>query len=697
MKKLVSGFLALCMALSLSAPALADAALSEALLTTAELPLPTWSPTVVTAADDQKGAKDWTEVGAIGDWHTQLNGISTESNTVYKIKLTGNFTLDTALSVADTNTLELDLNGCALTAAQGQRHLIVNGTLILTDSAGGGRLDGGGHSGGVEVKKKQDTANGVFTMNSGAIVNCKNDTSGAGVYVNGGTFTMAGGTIDSCTASGGRISDGGGVAVKGGAFIMTSGTISNCTAATSGGGVYLDIIGGEVKLQDGVVSGCTANTGGGIYMGGGTFNMTNSTISNCSAGRAGGGVCVDGGVSTLQGGTIENCCVSGTGSDTGGGGVALGGGMLTLKSGAIRGCSANSGGGALAWKGVFKLEGGAINNCTATEGGGVYVEPIATFQVQGSPSVTDNVAGDVTNNIYLRLNSNTQKGAVIEVTGALDTGAALGVTLGGNIDEWKDKTFLQDLPSGNRAFFPDSDSTQYFTSGAIDSFGNFATAPYVGPAPVTPDIAVTLDKATLSLKPGDTAKLKATLTPADATYKYIFWESSDEAVATVSDSGLVTAVADGTATVTAKSWYGHEAACAVTVKTPDEPTPPQPVDPWPTEGLEGFVTRCYRVALSRDPDKAGHADWVRWLKDGTVDATSCTSGFVFSKEMNNKSLSDEDFVKTLYRLFMDREGEAAGVAFWTNYLNGGHSREEVFHGFADSVEFARIKTNYGIR
>ena len=44
------------------------------------------------------------------------------------------------------------------------------------------------------------------------------------------------------------------------------------------------------------------------------------------------------------------------------------------------------------------------------------------------------------------------------------------------------------------------------------------------------------------------------------------------------------------------------------------------------------MTRCYRVALSRDPDKAGHADWVRWLKDGTVDATTCTYGFVFSKE-----------------------------------------------------------------
>ena len=208
--------------------------------------------------------------------------------------------------------------------------------------------------------------------------------------------------------------------------------------------------------------------------------------------------------------------------------------------------------------------------------------------------------------------------------------------------------------------------------------------------PIIPDTALALDQAALSLEPGQTAKLKAALTPADATYKYIFWESSDEAIATVSDSGVVTAVADGTAAITAKSWYGNTAACEVTVKKADEPTPPEPVDPWPTEGLEGFVTRCYRVALSRDPDKAGHADWVRWLKDGTVDATTCTYGFVFSKEMNSKNLSDEAFVKTLYNLFMDREGEATGVAFWTEYLQAGHSREEVFHGFADSAEFADV-------
>ena len=214
--------------------------------------------------------------------------------------------------------------------------------------------------------------------------------------------------------------------------------------------------------------------------------------------------------------------------------------------------------------------------------------------------------------------------------------------------------------------------------------------------PPVPDAGLTLDKTSLSLSPGQTAGLKATLSPADATYKVIFWTSSDEAVAAVSDSGVVTALAEGKATITVQSWYGSTAVCEVTVKKADDPTPPDPADPWPTEGLEGFVTRCYRVALSRSPDKEGYADWIGWLQDGTVDAKSCAYGFVFSKEMNNKRLSDEDFVKTLYRLFMDREGEAEGVVFWQDYLKAGHTRLEVFGGFADSKEFAAIKASYGL-
>ena len=169
----------------------------------------------------------------------------------------------------------------------------------------------------------------------------------------------------------------------------------------------------------------------------------------------------------------------------------------------------------------------------------------------------------------------------------------------------------------------------------------------------------------------------------------------------MSQSGVVTAVADGEAIITAESWYGNTAACTVTVETPVEPEPdpdpePDPTPEWPAEGLEGFVVRCYQVALGRDPDEKGYADWCRWLTDGTVDAKGCAYGFVFSPEMNRKNLSDEAFVRTLYNLFMDREGEASGVSFWVNYLAEGHTREEVFNGFADSVEFARIVASFGV-
>ena len=77
--------------------------------------------------------------------------------------------------------------------------------------------------------------------------------------------------------------------------------------------------------------------------------------------------------------------------------------------------------------------------------------------------------------------------------------------------------------------------------------------------------SVTLDKTELALTVGDAAvQLTATVTPDNATDADVDWSSSDVSVATVDGSGLVTAVADGTATITAKA--GEKTAeCKVTV------------------------------------------------------------------------------------------------------------------------------------
>lgn len=80
---------------------------------------------------------------------------------------------------------------------------------------------------------------------------------------------------------------------------------------------------------------------------------------------------------------------------------------------------------------------------------------------------------------------------------------------------------------------------------------------------------VALNKPTLKLETGTSETLIATVSPENATNKNVTWTSSNESVATVND-GLVTAVAPGTATITAKTKDGgFEASCEVTVSMPD--------------------------------------------------------------------------------------------------------------------------------
>lgn len=74
--------------------------------------------------------------------------------------------------------------------------------------------------------------------------------------------------------------------------------------------------------------------------------------------------------------------------------------------------------------------------------------------------------------------------------------------------------------------------------------------------------------ASVELKPGDTQVLKVSVLPENATDKTYTWSSSDESVATVADD-IVTAVADGSAVITAVTADGdHKASVIVKVATP---------------------------------------------------------------------------------------------------------------------------------
>jgi len=94
------------------------------------------------------------------------------------------------------------------------------------------------------------------------------------------------------------------------------------------------------------------------------------------------------------------------------------------------------------------------------------------------------------------------------------------------------------------------------------------------PDPDTPDTAepkdvITLNRAVLALTVGDRETLKVN----EETEETCAWSSSDPTVATVSDSGEVTAVAAGNAVITAKVGDA-EAACSLTVKAAEDGTEP---------------------------------------------------------------------------------------------------------------------------
>ena len=85
----------------------------------------------------------------------------------------------------------------------------------------------------------------------------------------------------------------------------------------------------------------------------------------------------------------------------------------------------------------------------------------------------------------------------------------------------------------------------------------------VTPVAVT---GVSLDHNTASIEAESTYQLTATVAPSNATDKRVTWSSSNTSVATVSSSGLVTAVSAGSATITVTTTDGgYTDTCAVTV------------------------------------------------------------------------------------------------------------------------------------
>lgn len=112
---------------------------------------------------------------------------------------------------------------------------------------------------------------------------------------------------------------------------------------------------------------------------------------------------------------------------------------------------------------------------------------------------------------------------------------------------------------------------------AADESGKYASCVVTVTEAKKEVTGVTLNKSSLNLGVGGSEVLSATVLPADATNKQVTWLSSTPSVATVSQSGVVTGVKEGTTQISVITADGSKTAiCSVTVsgQTPITPTEP---------------------------------------------------------------------------------------------------------------------------
>lgn len=156
---------------------------------------------------------------------------------------------------------------------------------------------------------------------------------------------------------------------------------------------------------------------------------------------------------------------------------------------------------------------------------------------------------------------------------------------------------------------------------------------------------LTLDQTDVSTsEKGKTVTLTATLAPEGSTGT-VTWASSDEAIATVDQNGVVTAVAPGEATITATLENGASAQCVVRCTWTDE-------TPQPSEDvlLSSTNMTLDGEGKTKQLQVTGATGTVKWSsdktdvatvsEDGTVTAVA-KGGAVITAEVDGKTLTCE--------------------------------------------------------
>lgn len=436
----------------------------------------------------------------------------------------------------------------------GDVHLILGDKASLTVSGGIGVAEGNALT--IYAQSTDESTMGSLTATATGYHAGIGGGSRGTIGGSGGNVTITGGIVNATGGDGAGIGGGGGSSTggSGGTVTISGGTVT----ATGGSGAGIG--GGS--------SNSTGGSGGTVTINGGTVNARSTDGAGIGGGYGAGGG--SGGNVTISGGNVKASSGSGAGIGGRGGTVTINGGSVTATGGDN---GAGIGGG-------FYGSGGTLTIGPAADGKMLTVtagaDETSVKEVPGSAfTAEEDIIDKVSGHAWFRSEEVNRSGPAPSGVSLDPTELSLFVgdskTLTANVAPkdageqsvtWKsDNESIAKVENGTvTAVAPGQTTITVTTNDA----GRTATCTVTVTRAVT---AITLEPAKLSLFEGNSTTLKATVAPGDAGNKTLNWTSSDGKIATVDQTGKVTAVAPGEATITATAADGSgvTATCKVTV------------------------------------------------------------------------------------------------------------------------------------
>lgn len=373
------------------------------------------------------------------------------------------------LTVPSSTNIELDLMGHTLSYSGYDNAIVVNSGAVFTLSDSTGEITKTALTAPSEntvysnrrLVYNEASKDGTGVTETGYAVDFSQSGTLYGrsasslVYLDGGTFNLAGGVIENSEGNhavssnaekaraniinmtGGAIlgsgvssgtNRGGGISLSSGTFNMTGGCIAGNTGVTTGGGVFLDGT-ATANINGGVIAGNKGGVnGGGVYASSGcTVNIKDAVITGNTAEGHGGNIYGVSAAITLDGGASVT---HGHAKGCGGGIYGWGSTSVLAKGNSLiyDNYANNAGGGiclglAASATGALNLQDSAwvVGNGATNSAGGIYDESSTPIGVQGNIRVSGNTVGTTDSNIHRATNQ------YIQVTGSLAPDAIIGV------------------------------------------------------------------------------------------------------------------------------------------------------------------------------------------------------------------------------------------------------------------------------